>query len=244
MLGYTPDKLKGMHLLDLYPDDKRKEAEAIFASMFRGEIANCPLPLAAKSGTLIPVETRVWFGKWSGADCIFSISKDLTREQEALQKFDRLFRSNPAPMAVSSIPEQRFTEVNEAFLNAVGYSRLEVIGKTTRELDIFIQPEKQREIAAQLQAHGSLANCELKVKCKDGAILDGLFSGEIIENQGQKSFLTVMIDQTERKRAEQALRNNEELYRTILQTTMDGFWMTDMQGRLLGVNEAYCRMIG
>jgi len=243
-LGYTPDKLKGMHLLDLHPADKRKEAEAIFAAMFRGEMESCPLPLAAKSGAIIPVETRVWFGKWNGADCIFGVSKDLTREQEALQKFDRLFRSNPAPMAVSSLPERRFTEVNEAFLNTVGYSRSEVIGKTAGELDIFIHPEKQREIAAQLQTHGSLANCELKVKCKDGAILDGLFSGEIIENQGQKSILTVMIDQTERNRAEDALRESEERFAMFLQHCPNPVFIKDADTRAITLSHHFEKMLG
>ena len=48
----------------------------------------------------------------------------------------------------------------------------------------------------------------------------------------------------ERRRAEAALRESEQRHRTILQTAMDGFWMVDMQGRLLEVNEAYCRMCG
>ena len=103
-LGYTPDELKGMRLLDMHPADKRKEAEVIVTAMFKGERDSCPLPLARKDGGLVPVETRVWFGKWNGADCIFGVSKDLTKEQEALQKFNRLFSSNPAPMAVSSLP--------------------------------------------------------------------------------------------------------------------------------------------
>jgi len=204
-LGYSSTDIDNMYVLDVHPADKRQEAELIFSAMFKDEQDSCPLPLQSKDGALVPVETRVWFGKWSGVDCIFGISKDLTREQEALQKFNRLFSSNPAPMAVSSIPEQRFTDVNEAFLSKLGYSRSEVIGKTSYELDIFILPEKQREAAAQLQLHGRIANCELKVKCKDGTILDGLFSGEIIDNQGQKFFLTVMVDQTERKRYEKKL---------------------------------------
>jgi PAS domain S-box-containing protein len=48
----------------------------------------------------------------------------------------------------------------------------------------------------------------------------------------------------ERRRVEAALRESEQQHRTILQTAMDGFWMTDLQGRLLEVNEAYCRMSG
>ncbi len=48
----------------------------------------------------------------------------------------------------------------------------------------------------------------------------------------------------ERQQAEEALRDSEERHRTILQTAMDGFWLVDMQGRLLEVNETYCRMSG
>jgi len=48
----------------------------------------------------------------------------------------------------------------------------------------------------------------------------------------------------ERKRAEELLRASEQRHRIIIQTAMDGFWMVDMQGRLLQVNEAYCRMSG
>ena len=46
------------------------------------------------------------------------------------------------------------------------------------------------------------------------------------------------------KYSEIALRESEERHRTILQTAMDGFWMTDLQGQLLEVNETYCRMSG
>ena len=51
-------------------------------------------------------------------------------------------------------------------------------------------------------------------------------------------------DITERKRAEEALRESEDRHRTILQTAMDGFWLVDPEGRLLEANETYCRMSG
>jgi PAS domain S-box-containing protein len=221
-LGYSPDEFKNMHVLDVHPAEKRQEAETIFTAMFRGELDFCPLPLESKTGVLVPVETRAWFGKWSGTECIFGICKDLTREQEALQKFNRFFNSNPAPMAVSSLPERRFTDVNDAFLNVLGYSRLEVIGKTSAELGLFAQPEKHQEIGDQLQEEGRIADRELKIKCKDGTMLTGLFSGEIIESQGEKYFLTVMIDQTERKRAEEELkRHQKHLEEMVKERTMD-----------------------
>ncbi len=212
-LGYSAEELATMHVLDVHPADKRPEAEEIFAAMFRGERESCPLPLAAKDGALIPVETRVWFGRWNGTDCIFGIAKNLTSEQEAQQRFERLFRNNPALMAVSSLPERVFTDVNEAFLKALGYAKHDIVGRTASEIGLFVQPEQQVTAGELLQtsAHGHLVDLELQVRRKDGAVLDGLFSGEIINSQGQQYFLTVMIDISARKRAEAELRRTNQL---------------------------------
>ena len=204
-LGYTPDELKGMRLLDLHPADKRREAEEIFAAMLKCERESCPLPLARKDGGLVPVETRVWFGQWSGVDCIFGISKNLTAEQEAQQRFEQLFHNNLALMVLSTVPDQRFSDVNDAFLKTLGYSRGDIIGKTVAELGLFPHAKQQAAIADKLQADGHIADFELQVRHKDGAILDGLFSGDVIESQGRQYFLTVMHNITERKRMEKEI---------------------------------------
>jgi PAS domain S-box-containing protein len=61
---------------------------------------------------------------------------------------------------------------------------------------------------------------------------------------GVQHFIVILRDVTERKRVEAALRESEEQHRTLLRTAMDGFWLVDTRGRLLEVNETYCRMSG
>jgi PAS domain S-box-containing protein len=119
-----------------------------------------------------------------------------------LQKFDKLFRMNPALMALNRIPDQTFVDINDSFLRTLGYSMEEIVGKTSAELGLFPDADEQQRIAQMLVNYGSIRKVELKVKTKDGSIHDGLFSGDIIESQGNKYFLTVMIDITDRKRAE------------------------------------------
>ena len=204
-LGYTSDHIRQMYILDVHPATVRDEAETIFAAMLKGERTSCPLPLAHKNGTHVPVETRVWFGKWNNLNCVFGVSKDLTAEQEAQQRFERLFRGNPSLMALSSLPERRFVEVNDSFLKTLGYERSDIIGKNADELEMFSEPEKQARIARKLQSEGRIADLELQVRRKDGMLLYGLFSGEKIINQGLEYFLTVMVDITDRKKAEKEL---------------------------------------
>ena len=185
-LGYTPDELKTMYLLDLNPKSQRQEAARIFREILEGKRDTCPLPLAKKDGTIIPAENRIWFGKWSGTDCVFGICKDLSKEQEALQKFNRLFEFNPNPLAVGSIPDGKFVEINESFLSTLGFSRDEVIGRTPGELGLFVDPEAQENAAQRMVDGGTTRNIELQVRKKDGGIVDGLFSGKIIDSQGRK----------------------------------------------------------
>jgi PAS domain S-box-containing protein len=221
-LGYAPEDLSGMHLLDLNPADKRQEAEAIFAAMFRGERTTCPLPLVAKNKTLVPAETRAWIGKWNGLDCLFGVSKDLSVERESQQRFEQLFRHNPALMAVSSNPEYRFTDVNDVFLATLGYTPEEILGKTSAEIGLFLKPQQQATSIEQLQSNGRISGIELQVRCKDGSVLDGLFSGDTITSHGKDHFLTVMVDITERKlKEEEVSRLNAELELRVLDRTTD-----------------------
>jgi PAS domain S-box-containing protein len=215
-LGYGAEELRTMKILDLHPEYLRKEASTILADMFSGKREACPLPLIRKDGSILPVETRAWFGKWNGARCIFGLSKDISKEQEALQKFDRFFRMNSAPMAVSKMPERLFVDLNEAFLRALGYAADEVIGKSSAELGLFVDKEEQSRVAGLAAEYGNFKEIELKVKTKNGNILDGLFSGDIIEIQGIKYLLTVMADITERNRAEAERRKTiEELSKAL-----------------------------
>ena len=243
-LGYNSDELTGMHVLDVHSPDDREEAEQIFTEMFAGDRDFCPLPLQAKGGKLIPVETRVWFGEWDGKDCIFGISKDLSKEQAALQKFNKLFDRNPALMAVSILPERRFTEVNEAFLKKMGYARDEIIGKTSEELEIFIEHDKQQLIAEKLNQQGRIENCELKVRAKDGTILDGLFSGEIIDSQGLPSFLTVMTDITEQKQAEEQVEFQRSQIQSLFEYSSAAMVMMDLENRVMDANRAFEQVFG
>jgi len=213
-LGYAYKDLKGMHVIDLNPDSQRKEAETIFSDMLAGKRDFCPLALQKKDGTLIPSETRVWFGKWGGDECVFGLVKDLTEEQELLQKFHKIFDNNPALMAISSIPERKFTDVNNTFIKKIGYTKAELLGKRSKDLKIFLEPEKEQLVSEEIIKNGYIYDVQLKVRTKSGDILDGVFSGEIIESQGKKYFLSVMIDQTMRKKAEDELiKKTSELER-------------------------------
>lgn len=215
-LGYSAAEIHNKHLTGLYPESRRDEAREIFSALFWGEQEVSTLPLARKDGALLPVETRLRFGHWGGEDCIFAICKDISAEEEGKQRFERIFRNNPAPMALTEPNKRLFIDVNDAFLKVLGYSKREVIGKTTTDLNYFVHPEQRDQIGLILAREGRVANQELQVHRKDGAVLEGVFSSEIIPIQGQLLLLTVMLDITDRKLAEKELvRSNLELESAI-----------------------------
>jgi PAS domain S-box-containing protein len=94
---------------------------------------------------------------------------------------------------------------------------------------------------------GESIRSEIRIRKKDGGIVWLASFVECITDHQNPSYHRIYggcRDITERKRTEEALKESEARHRTILQTAMDGFWLADTQGRLLDVNETYCRMSG
>ncbi len=223
-LGYAVEELAAMRILELHPAERRSEAEEIFAAMFRKDRESCTLPLIAKNGALVPVETRTWFGVWNGQESVFAISKDLTMEMEARERFEQLFRHNPSLMALSTYPERRFADVYDAFTKTLGYSRGEIIGRTAADIGLLPNQQQQDALAETLARDGRVHDIEMDVRCRNGNIINGLISGEQITSNGKNYFLTVLIDITRRKKAEEETRHArkeaEKLNRDLEEQTM------------------------
>lgn len=243
-LGYAMHEIVGMKIIHLHPEHTREEAQRVLTEMLRGERQCCPLELIARDGRRVPVETRVWFGTWNNRKCLFGLSKDLSREQEALQMFTKLFESNPALMAISTLPRRTFMDANYAFLDKLGYTKGEIVGKTSNELGLFVQPEKKEAVAKKLEQFGRVHHVELQVRGKDGQIYDGLFSGEIINSQNEKYFLTVMVDITEQKKIQNRYDDQRKILQSIIDGANFGTWQWSIKTGETQFNERWAKMLG
>ncbi|WP_158277491.1 PAS domain S-box protein [Opitutus sp. ER46] len=243
-LGYSAEEFAQMRVHDLHPLAQRPDAEPTWASILREEHVTSTIPLVTRAGVDLPVETRAWLGRSNGRDCVFHLSKDLSAEQEAQVRFEKFFRNAPALMSLSRLPERKLVDVNDAFLTHLGYTSDEVIGRSPNELGLYANPESERDMVDALMTKGRCRDLEMQLRGKDGSIRDGLLSGEIITTQGERYFLAVMVDITERKRALAALREERLRLSSIIQGTNVGTWEWNVQTGQLVINERWAQIVG
>jgi PAS domain S-box-containing protein len=243
-LGFTADELIGQSVLLVHPPERREEAAQIVASMVMGKTVTCPVPLIAKDGHQIPVETRVMAGEWDGKAALFGITRDISALQLSEEKFARAFHSGSALMAISTIADGRYIEVNEAFLKMTGYTRQDVIGNTSQALNFFVSPVDRERARREVQEKGYIENIETHVRRKDGEILVGIFSVNPIQIGGEPCWLTAMTDITDRIHAEQELQKAKKLYQDLVETAQDLIWQCDNEGRYTYLNPAWENVFG
>ena len=116
--------------------------------------------------------------------------------------FSTVFHNAPILFAISTIPDGRYIEVNDIFLSTLGFSRHEVLGTTSLAMDLWHNPEDRSRLVAHLREHGSFHNEELTIRKKNGECFIGLFSGVILEIDGEQLLFTLATDISQRKDAE------------------------------------------
>jgi PAS domain S-box-containing protein len=138
-----------------------------------------------------------------------AIQRDISESKQAKEdiqlaeeRFHKAFNTNPEPVTISTLPDGRYIDVNEAFLRTMGYSREEVIGHTSREINYWGDPEKREEFLRQLRERSKVRDFEINFRTKSGMTRSGLLSAETIELDGEQCLLAVTQDITERKELE------------------------------------------
>ena len=122
--------------------------------------------------------------------------------QESEDKFTKAFHFSPDPIAISSVTEGRYVEVNEAWLENFGYKRQELIGRTSVEMGLWVEPDERNLMLLEIQEHGKISNNETRLRAKSGEIRTYLISAEIIEIGSEPHLLITTRDIEERKQME------------------------------------------
>jgi PAS domain S-box-containing protein len=147
-----------------------------------------------------------------GRDCLLTTTRDVSEALEAQQRFERLFQSNPVSIALATLPEGRFVDVNTAFLAVFGFDRAEVIGKTAMELGLHVDQEQEKSVRRIVSEQRRIGNMELRLRRKSGDEFHCIFSCEAVAGQGQDMSLSTVVDISARRDVETALRRmNDEL---------------------------------
>ncbi|MEI6451793.1 MAG: PAS domain S-box protein, partial [Actinomycetes bacterium] len=182
---------------------------------------------------------------------LLAITRDITERKQAEEALTHsrdlmryIIEHNQSAVAVHD-RDLKYIYVSERYLHDYGVKEHDVIGKGHYEVFPDL-PQKWRDVHRKALA-GEISSAEddpyvrsdgavewTRWECRPWFEADGSIGGIIV--------YTEVV--TARKRVDEALRVSEERNRAILQTAMDGFWLVDTDGRLLEVNETYCRMSG
>jgi PAS domain S-box-containing protein len=180
--------------------------------------ASGELTFFRKDGTLFPCDiTASVFRNSAGEPHTGMIIRDITERKrdeailrESEDRFSTAFRASPAPLVISDIESGLFVDVNDRWVEMLGYTRREMIGKTSKEVGIWHDPAERDRAIQQVLKNGFFKDEYIEFKTKSGEIILALWSAETIMQSGKKLMLSMIHDITARVKAERELRRLKE----------------------------------
>jgi PAS domain S-box-containing protein len=247
--GYTRDEFMRLTLREI---DVPASAELISSRMQelrdRGE-ANFQVEHFRKDGTILPLEIHIRLTTWGDIKAILSIATDITKRKraedvlrESEERYRTLFQQASDGIFYLST-DGKILAVNESFARMHGYRMEEMQGMSLQDLDtpenVQQIPERMRRIMA-----GEIIEFESEHYHKDGHTFPLAVSTGLVSIGGKQLIQAFHRDITERKRAEEALRESETRFRSFIEQSSEGMILIDEQNRIIEWNSAQEKITG
>ncbi len=165
----------------------------------------------------------------------------LLKENE--EKFSAAFKISPDSVNINRMSDGLYIDINDGFTRMTGYERADVIGKTSNEIKIWVNPADRESMVEQLKTKSTVSNMEFLFRRKDGSILTGLMSASVLKFGVETYLLTVTRNIDEIVQARAVIKASEEKFQQFAENIDDIFWLTEGE-QLIYVNSALERKLG
>ena len=251
--GYEEHELLGNHISIVrspksLPDVVREILPATLRGGWQGELLN-----RRKDGSEFPIflSTSVVRDDNGQPLALIGVATDITerkRAEEALKESEQRYRSltESAITGVYLIQEGLFRYVNPILATVFGYRVDEIVNKLG-PLDLTAPDDRNvvtENIRKRVEGEAERIRYSFKGLRKDGRQIEIEVHGARIEYNGKPAIIGTLLDITERKQAEEALRASEAKYRSLFENVLEGIFQSTANGRLLTANPALVRMLG
>ena len=254
LFGYTAKEAVGQPLSILIPVDRLDEEPGILERIRRGErIEHYETVRRRKDGTLLDISLTVspivdTQGRVIGASKIARDITDRKLAEEKLRKSEEHLEllNSTVPALISYIgSDQRYRSCNRGYTVWFGLPQDEIVGKPVREV---LGEEAWKAIGPHIEAglSGETVEYEAEVKYRAGGTrwIHALYTPHRDARGNVVGLVVLVTDITNRKQAEDALRQSEERFRNMADSAPNIIWLTDAEGRLTFINRAYLDFLG
>jgi PAS domain S-box-containing protein len=249
LYGYTADEARGMRLADSVATESRAEADKAMADLAAGETVTRTIKMTRKDGTRFVVDLVASVVSVKGARRILSVTRDVTervRAEEATNESERKYRAvfeSANDAVLLETVDGRILDVNENACVLLGYTKKELLALGVSDL---VPPEARAWLPRVTDAilQDRTFRAEAVNVHKSGRHIPVEISASTMQVDDRTLVLAIVRDISERKRAEAALAESENRYRTLFNDSLMGIYRTSPDGQIQLANPALIRMLG
>ena len=175
---------------------------------------------------------------------VAELQRSLAASQVNEERYRTAFRFSPNAITITRLSDGRYLDVNDGFTRAYGWSRDEVIGRTTTEVGIWKNRADREALVEVLRRDGYCENFEAELKSRDGKELAVTVSAHQLMVGSESCLLAITHDVTERKHMLDALREQKEFFHLLAENLSDFIAVLDREGRRLYNSPSYRQFFG